>query len=102
MIVAVQSPMIIAFKMLFGLPLGVGSNIIRLTLDDGTSNYLKRWKMLYDVVHGKSPEFTDTKEELNEKDLKEEAEKGKRTRKQAKTGRGASDRRTIIGDKNSI
>ncbi|PKY54476.1 hypothetical protein RhiirA4_473308 [Rhizophagus irregularis] len=95
-IVAVQSPMIIAFKMPFGLPLGVGSNIIRLTLDDGTSNYLKRWKTLYDVVRGKSPEFTDTKEELNEKDLKEEAEKGKRTRKQAKTGRGASDRRTII------
>lgn len=75
-IVAVQSPMIIAFKMPFGLPLGVGSNIIRLTLDDGTSNYLKRWKTLYDVVRGKRPEFTDTKEELNEKDLEEEAEKG--------------------------
>ncbi|CAB4421579.1 unnamed protein product [Rhizophagus irregularis] len=71
----------------FGLPLEVSSNIIRFTLNDRTKNYSKRWKMLYDVVCKKSPEFTDTKEELNEKGLEQEAEKRKKNKKASKNGK---------------
>ncbi|CAG8724324.1 5617_t:CDS:1 [Dentiscutata erythropus] len=41
-IVAIQGPMSIAFNMPFSLPLGIGSNIIRLTLEDGKKGFKQR------------------------------------------------------------
>ncbi|CAG8686436.1 9840_t:CDS:1, partial [Cetraspora pellucida] len=56
--VARQVPMSIAYNMPFSLPLGIGSNIIRLTLEDGTKGFKQRWKTLFQVMFGKSPEYT--------------------------------------------
>ncbi|GES80872.1 hypothetical protein GLOIN_2v1530615 [Rhizophagus clarus] len=55
---AKQGPMIIAYNMPFNLPLTIGSNIIRLTLEDGTKGFKERWKTFFKVINGKSPQYT--------------------------------------------
>ncbi|CAJ0636303.1 2260_t:CDS:1, partial [Entrophospora sp. SA101] len=55
---AKQAPMSVARSMPFSLPIAIGSSIIRLTLEDGNKGFKERWKTLFAVVNGKSPEYT--------------------------------------------
>ncbi|RGB32982.1 hypothetical protein C1646_762229 [Rhizophagus diaphanus] len=55
---AKQGPMIVAYNMPFNLPLTIGSNIIRLTLEDGTKGFKERWKTFFKVINGESPQYT--------------------------------------------
>ncbi|RIA91956.1 hypothetical protein C1645_821313 [Glomus cerebriforme] len=56
-----QVPMVVAYNMPFNLPLAIGSNIIRLSLEDGTKGFKERWKTFFAVIRGKSPQYTSPK-----------------------------------------
>ncbi|KAF0541501.1 hypothetical protein F8M41_005426 [Gigaspora margarita] len=56
-IVATPGRMSIANNMPFSLPLGIGSNIIKLTFEDGNKGFIQRWKTLFQVILGKNPEY---------------------------------------------
>lgn len=55
---AKQGPMVVAYNMPFNLPLTIGSNIIRLTLEDGKKGIKERWKTFFKVINGKNPQYT--------------------------------------------
>ena len=59
-VAAVQGPMTIAYNMPFSLPLGIGTSVIRLTLEDGTQGFKQRWRTLFAVVRGESPEYAQS------------------------------------------
>ncbi|CAB4439918.1 unnamed protein product [Rhizophagus irregularis] len=70
---AKQGPMSVAFNMPFNLPLTIGSNIIKLTREDGRKGFRGRWKTFFKTIKGKSPQYTDEESHHQDDDQNRES-----------------------------